>query len=190
MGKAAGDLSAPKLSYPPGVDNQMLDWSSVLINFLATFVGVSLAFGLTYWYDRHVKMVETRETKIRILKAISLEYQMILKKTLGESIEDKTVKLISFSTLAVDSSVGSGDLSLLDPKIQQEIGEMSAYFKQVEMYSGKILSMIGSADMAMSNAPAELAKFRVSLSATENVLRVRMQEVIKDLENEVTRLKR
>jgi len=172
-------------------DLLMDEWLNILSDFLATFAGVGLAFGLTFWYDRHLKRVETRETKIRILEAISLEYQMTLN-TLGQSInaERKQVKLIRFSTLAIDSAVGSGDLSLLDPKIQHEISEISTYLNQAEMYSEKILSMIGSADMAMSNAAIELERFRVSLEATENVLRVRIPEVMKVLEDEVARLRK
>ncbi len=169
----------------------MDEWLSVLTNFLATFVGVGLAFGLTFWYDRRNKTVQTWETKIRILEAIILEYQMTLD-LLGQLVEGevKPDKPIRFSTLAVDSAVGSGDLSLLDPNIQQAIGELRTYFKEAEMYSDKILSMIGSADMAMSNAPIELIRFRASSTTTQNTLRVRIPQVLKVLKDEVERLKK
>lgn len=159
------------------------DISYVVLEFAATFFGVLLAFGLTFWYDRRRKREQEESSRLKILQAVEFELGENLKHISPESIEDDTgdrtpILLETFSTAAFDSAVNSGQFTLLDVETQTELAKIYRDFQNAKMWQDKVLSMIGSADMAMTSAKTNLKEFQDWVFRTQEGLRKNIPKVI------------
>ncbi|MHA1505681.1 MAG: hypothetical protein ACTSR0_00605 [Candidatus Asgardarchaeia archaeon] len=103
-------------------------------------------------------------------------------------IKGKQTHLVKFSTLSMDSAVHSGNFSLLDAETQHAVCEMYIFFKNSEMWANKILSMIGSVDMAISAAKEYLQEFNSKLIKTLQRSKDKLPKLIKLLEKKITEL--
>ena len=110
---------------------------SSLVQFLAVFFGVALAFGLTFWYDRHKRREEQVGIKKRTLLAIRPELDFNLR-LINDAAQGATLTTL-FSTVALDSAVSSGHFSLLDEQLQLALGSVHHQLRLAEMWSGKSL---------------------------------------------------
>lgn len=152
--------------------------------FWATLIGVLMGFGLTYWYDRHVKYQEEIQNRIKTIETIKRELEENLKHI--SNVEDKRAALIvQFSTVAMDSAVSSGKFALLDIEGQNELATIYRNFKYAEMWSSKIFKMIGSVDMAMDTSNQTFREFNQRLYKVEESLRDQIPKAIRLLEKKL-----
>ena len=155
----------------------------VVLEFAATFFSVLLAFGLTLWYDRKKRREQEESSRVRILQAIELELQENLKHITPGSAQGiaegvTPALLITIATAAFDSAVNSGQFTLLDVETQTELAKIYRDFQNAEMWQDKVLSMIGSADMAMTSAKTNLKEFEDWVFRTQEGLRKNIPKVI------------
>ena len=161
------------------------------IEFGATFLGVLLAFGLALWYDRRKRYQEETATRLRILKAIraELDYNLSVVRGALHAAEVANATVVHrFSTVALDSAVGGGHLSLLDPDIQTRLASIYHICRIAEMWSNKILSMVASVDMAIAGANQNLQYFRNMLSTNRDRLESKIPEVLPLLDQRIKAL--
>jgi len=156
----------------------------ILINFGATFISVFLAFGLSLWYDRKKKRKEEITMRLRILEAIRTELDLNLQQ-LGKENEENVIKIGRFTTIALDSAVGGGYFSLLDSETQGRVSRIYNSFRIAQMWLDKILSMVASADMAMTDAEHNLREFQGMLYEVLKFLRKDVPDVMIILEQKI-----
>lgn len=156
----------------------------VILQFGATFSGVLLAFGLTLWHDRKKRHDEEDKNRIKTLTTIKSELELNLEH-LKENPGEPMVKLVKFSTIAMDSATGSGNFALIDPKTQIKIVEVYRDMGYAEMYTTKVLSMLGSSGMAMTNSEQTFESFKTLMSRCEKALIKSLPEVIDILQREI-----
>lgn len=159
------------------------DTSYVVLEFAATFFGVLLAFGLTLWYDRKKRREQEESSRAKILQAIELELQENLKHITPGSAQGipegvRPALLTTIAAAAFDSAVNSGHFTLLDAETQTEVAKIYRDFDIARMWQDKVLSMIGSADMAMGSAKKNLEEFNEMVFRTQEELRKNIPSVI------------
>jgi hypothetical protein len=132
------------------------DLQLVLLSFIATLFGVLFAFLLTAIYDRMKKRAEEREERRRMLTAIQKELQVNRDfLTLLHKDETYTAGQMFLWKDAYQSAVNSGKIVMLDPKLQNQLGVLYLEFKQLDVYGGKILAMLGMAGTSESKTVFE-----------------------------------
>ena len=120
------------------------DLQLVLLNFIATLSGVLFAFLLTAIYDQAKKRDHEKEDRRRMLTAIQKELQVnldflsILKKN-----DTYSAGQIFLWRDAYQSAVSGGKITLLEPRLQSQLGMLYLTFKQLDVYGAKILAMLG-----------------------------------------------
>lgn len=154
----------------------------MLVEFGATFTGVVLAFGLSLWYDRQKRHKKEIKTKIRILETIKEELDLHLDPLIRTPVEFEGARIIPFITNALDSSVGGGYFSLLEPETQKRISKNYGSIKLAEIYNNKIISMTGATGIDRVSR----ASFEKSLEKTLIRLAEHTPELIKFLERKIT----
>lgn len=114
----------------------------IAVEFGATFTGTLFGFALAFWYDRYVKRKEELGIKIRILEAIDLELELNMDSISKETFLEDEIHFPSlpFTRNALNSSIGGGDFSKLDPDIQKAISQLYIIFFEAENTSKKIFS--------------------------------------------------
>ncbi len=117
-----------------------------ILSFVATLLGVFIAFFLTLQHDRRKKAAQEKETQRRIIVAIQSE----LQSNLGEGNQivrtygNPSGIVVVFRTAAYQSAIGGGDLSLLKPEIQNALSNIYTGFRMVERIAEKMISMLGT----------------------------------------------
>src|SRR5207249_3536029 len=121
----------------------MLDYDMAILNFLATFSGVGFAFFLTLWYDHSKKENDEKEFRQRMLTTIRKELQTNVE-ILGELDKNKVYGAGQMFLWrdGYQSAVNGGGISLLDPRIQTQLGMLYLQFKQLDVYGGKLLAWL------------------------------------------------
>ena len=115
----------------------------IVVEFGATFLGTIIAFGLVVWYDRRVKHREEIKIKIKTLESIYLELGLNLDLHRKLSKGDRIVPVLPYVNNALNSAVGAGNFSLLDPNTQKAISQIYNIFSQAETIFTKVFSMSG-----------------------------------------------
>jgi len=120
------------------------DYSLVALNFAATLLGVLVAFSLTALYDREKKAEQEKEDRRSMLTGIQNELELNRDfLTELKKIETYSAGQIFLWRDAYQSAVNSGQLALLSPKLQSQLGMLYLEFKQLDAYGEKILAMLG-----------------------------------------------
>ena len=122
----------------------MLDYDMAILNFLATFSGVGFAFFLTLWYDHSKKVNDEKESRQRMLTTIRTELRTNVE-ILGELDKNKVYgagQMLLWRD-GYQSAVNGGGISLLDPRIQTQLGMLYLQFRQLDVYGGKLLALLG-----------------------------------------------
>lgn len=116
-----------------------------LISFFATTFGVVLALFLTMRYDRYKKRLDEKETQRRILTAVRAELEtnlVALKEADQKDLYGAVVPV--FLEASYESSISSGDFSLLKPKAQGMISLTYLTFRQWNKLGDRMVAMFGS----------------------------------------------
>ena len=131
----------------------MFDYDTALLNFIATFSGVGLAFFLTLRYDRWKKANGEKESRKLMLSSVRKELEtdtQILKEFDSKEIYIGAQMLLW--TDAYQSAVNGGDIILLHPTLQTQLALVYLDFKQLERYGQKLLDLFGvSSDRVFSD---------------------------------------
>jgi len=122
-----------------------LDELQVALDFFAPLLGVLIAFLATAWWDREKKKEQEKEDRRRILAAVHKELQTNLA-FLNELDKDETYLAGQMFLWrdAYQSVINSGKIIMLDPKNQTQLAMVYLYMKQLEIYGGKVLAMLGT----------------------------------------------
>lgn len=107
-------------------------WFQILVEFGASFAGVVAGFLLAYWYDRKKRHIENINLKINILNAIKKELELNVTPPNRVKKGGIIIPFIPYVKNALNSAIGAGYFSLLDPDTQRQISWVYALFRQHE----------------------------------------------------------
>jgi len=116
-----------------------------VISFFATTFGVVLALILTMRHDRAKKRADEKETRRRILTAVRAELETDLVALKEADQKDLHAGVIPiFLVDSYESSISSGDFSLLKPKVQGMLTFTYLNFRQWDRLGDRMVAMFGS----------------------------------------------
>ena len=115
-------------------------FGSIFTNFISTFFGVLIAFGITFFYDRWKKRNKEMQEIKNTLSAIRAELESNLKYLQCES-HPNMAKLTRFNQLVLESSVQTGIFSLFPTDLQIVLSEIYRNYQHNEMWVNKLFSL-------------------------------------------------
>lgn len=147
---------------------------------MGTLIGVLVAFILAQRYDSRKKRSNENEMKVRMIRTIKAE----LDANLADLNDVKAVggvKLWVFRTSAYTSAVNTGNISLLNIDMQQQLEYIYMNFRMAETAASKIMSMLGT-ETAFQNWAKYQPEIETILAARESFLRRDIPGMVKSLE--------
>jgi len=161
---------------------------SALVSILTTLVGVLIGFGLTLRNDRKKKKDEEIETRSRIAKAIRTELEANLgaigAELEAETKEQKTELLILFPATAYESAKSGGFISLFKPELQYSLGVTYTAFRWIETVSQRVLSMVGSTSMSLTNYADSMKRFQAIMDSHMALVQEKIPDLLNRLKSE------